>query len=78
MSIQQQKAKEIFEKYYLSLRESSNEYDQETARQCAIIMVNEIIGNAKATLLYHKDSNAIPVNIQYWEDVLNHLNEESF
>ncbi len=38
-----QKSKELIEKFYLELKQSSNNYDEETARQCALIAVNEII-----------------------------------
>lgn len=38
-----EKAKELFDKYYLELREHSVNYDEETAKNCALIAVDTII-----------------------------------
>lgn len=38
-----EKASEIFEKFYLELREHKGYYDYETSRECSLIAVDEIL-----------------------------------
>ena len=47
---------------------------KENSIQCAKIAVNEIISNIDATILYHKDSKALPINKDYWINVREALN----
>ena len=39
------------------------------AKQCALLAVDEILKNIDATILYHKDSKALPINKDYWLQV---------
>lgn len=43
------------------------------AKQCALIAVDEILSNIEATILYHKDSIALPINKEYWQNVRSFL-----
>jgi hypothetical protein len=45
----EKKAKELFDKYYVELKEHKGYYDLETAKQCALIAVDEIL---KVSLSY--------------------------
>jgi hypothetical protein len=40
-----------------------------STKQCALFAVNEILLNIEATILYHKESLALPINKEYWEEV---------
>lgn len=39
------------------------------AKICALIAVGEILENIDATILYHKESKALPKNKNYWQQV---------
>jgi hypothetical protein len=76
MSFAKEKAEELFDKYYQltkTLDENNNWYGifsmKKLAKQCALIAVDEIIFNIDATIFYHKDSNALPLNKEYWQEV---------
>lgn len=43
------------------------------AKELTTILVNEILANIDATILYHKDSTALPINKQYWEEVKSYI-----
>jgi hypothetical protein len=45
-----------------------------SAKQCAIIAVDEILANINATIFYHKESIALPFNKEYWLEVRSALN----
>ena len=45
-----------------------------SAKQCAIITVDEILANIDATIFYHKESIALPFNKEYWLEVRTALN----
>ena len=47
----------------------------ENAKQCVLICVDEIIQNIKATIFYHKDSMALPINLKFWQEVKQKINE---
>lgn len=77
-----EKAKELIKKFkpysfgnILNKTESFGGQLTENAKQCAIIAVNEVIDNIKATMLYHKNSKALPFNMEYWQLVLEALKE---
>jgi len=40
-----------------------------TAKQLTIKMIDEILANIDATILYHKESNMWPINRGYWVNV---------
>ena len=46
----------------------------EAAKMCGLIAVDEILKNIDATILYHKDSKALPINKEYWLQVRASLN----
>ena len=62
------KAEELVDKYYLELRQHSFNYDLETAKQCALIAVDEILNfdiNAK-----NESQFVIENHIEeYWQQV---------
>lgn len=38
----------------------------ENAKRCSVIAIDEILKNIEATIAYHKDSLALPLNKEYW------------
>ena len=40
----------------------------------AKLIVDEIIKNIDATILYHKESTALPINMKFWQEVKNEIN----
>jgi hypothetical protein len=46
----------------------------ESAKICGLIAVDEILKNIDATILYHKNSKALPINKEYWLQVRTSLN----
>jgi hypothetical protein len=79
MNFAKEKADELIKKYsdfvsgYIGSSMLTNtEYPEailNNAKQCALIAVDEIIFNIDATIFYHKDSNALPLNKEYWQEV---------
>lgn len=45
------------------------------AKRCAIVLVDEVLDNIKATMLYHKDSLSLPINLEYWNEVRDIINK---
>jgi hypothetical protein len=67
-----EKAKELFDKYYTELPDFAGYQDLETAKQCALIAVDEIL-----KLLYSlKFGNALSEEIEYWEEVKHELTKQ--
>ena len=62
---EKEKAKELVSK----MNYSHPEHELFVAKECAIIAVDEILSNIDATILYHPESNAIPINKEYWQEV---------
>lgn len=46
----------------------------ETAKKIASVTIDEILNNINATMLYHKDSEALLINKTYWLQVKTALN----
>jgi len=46
----------------------------DAAKICALIAVDEILKNIDATILYHRESKALPINKDYWLQVRTALN----
>jgi hypothetical protein len=63
-----EKAKELFEKYYVELKEHNGFYDLETAKQCVIIAVDEIIKT------FRKDLPKIGLGKGFWAEVKQEIN----
>jgi hypothetical protein len=63
-----EKAKELFEKYYVELKVHKVFYDSQTAKQCAIIAVNEIIKT------FRKDLPEIGLGKGFWAEVKQEIN----
>jgi hypothetical protein len=63
-----EKAKELFEKYYVELKEHKGFYDLETAKQCVIITVDEIIKT------FRKDLPEIGLGKGFWAEVKQEIN----
>lgn len=87
MSDTEQKAKELIECFYRCMPfkdvkltacqekpELILQMEKLSAKQCAIIAVDEILANIDATIFYHKDSKALPFNKEYWLEVRAALN----
>lgn len=87
MSNYEYKANELIESFYLCMPfkdvkltscsekpELIVEMEKLSAKQCAIITVDEILTNIDATILYHKESIALPFNKEYWLGVRSALN----
>jgi len=83
-----QKANELIERFYscMSFKDvkltSCDEnpdlivkMEKLSAKQCAIIAVDEILFNIDATILYHKESIALSFNKEYWLEVRSELND---
>lgn len=83
----EEKAKELISEFYRTMPfadvklTSCNEkpelimqMEMLAAKQCAIICVKEILSNIDATIFYHKESKALPINKCFWEKVLFVLN----
>ena len=76
-----EKAVELLEKFYIELKEHKGFYDIETARQCAIISVDEIIRlSERADLFLMKTKRQLLTGfkptenyMEYWADVKKEL-----
>ena len=88
MTNYEQKAKELIESFYLCMpnkdikltacREKPElivKMEKLSAKQCAIIAVDEILANIEATIFYHKESIVLPFNREYWLEVRSALND---
>lgn len=63
----QEKAKELFSKYQnINLTEDSMGIDDEIAKECAIIAVDEILYLMMVKLKWSKEYNG---NVHYWQEV---------
>jgi hypothetical protein len=60
-----EKAKELFDKYYTELSDFAGYQDLETAKQCALIAVDEVINSMTV---------ATSVHLPYWQQVKHELN----
>jgi hypothetical protein len=69
MENSEQKAKEMVYKLWKTPQYNNEIISMFTAKQLATTLVDEILLNIEATILYHKDSIALPINKQYWEEV---------
>ena len=56
MNNAKEKAKELVDKYYVELKEHKGYYDLETAIQCALIAVDEILNVIKDIYCYDFDT----------------------
>jgi hypothetical protein len=87
MTNYEQKAKELIESFYSCMPfkdvkltscgenpELIVKMEKLSAKQCAIIAVDEILANIDATIFYHKESIALPFNKEYWLEVRSALN----
>jgi len=88
MSNTEQKARELIESFYKCMPfrdvkltscdekpELIIKIEKLSAKQCAIIAVDEILANIDATIFYHKESKALPFNKEYWLEVRSVLND---
>jgi len=63
----QEKANELVDKYYLELKEHKGYYDLETAKQCALIAVDEILNLEFIDDVYMSfESTTLK---EYWQEV---------
>jgi len=69
MENSEQKAKEMVYKLWKAPQYNNEIISMFTAKQLATILVDEILLNIEATILYHKDSIALLINKEYWEEV---------
>lgn len=69
MENSEQKAKEMVYKFWKAPQYNGEIISMFTAKQLATILVDEILLNIEATILYHKGSISLPINKQYWEEV---------
>lgn len=69
MENSEQKAKELVYKIWKAPQYNNEIVSMFTAKQLATILVDEVLANIDATILYHKDSIALPINKQYWDEV---------
>ena len=60
---------DVFDMSDLELHEN-----RKIAIENSITCVQEILMNIEATILYHKDSKSLPINNEFWVDVLVELN----
>ena len=68
-----EKAEELLNKYYIELKEHKGLYDIETAKQCALIAVDEIIKcnptNPRKWDYVEDYTIMVDAEIQYWQEV---------
>lgn len=69
MKNSEQKAKELVYKIWKTPQYNDEMISMFTAKILVDELVDEILANIDATILYHKDSIALPINKQYWEEV---------
>jgi len=69
MENSEQKAKELVYQMWKAPQYNNEIISMLTAKQLTTILVDEVLANIDATILYHKDSIALPINKQYWEEV---------
>ena len=65
MSSPKEKAEELLNKYYTELKEHKGLYDIETAKQCALIAIDEI----KEQLITNLSNDISGIHAIYWEKV---------
>ena len=63
--VEREKAQEILMRIDLTGQIKS----RRGVKQCALILVDEMLANIDATILYHNDSQALPINRKYWVNV---------
>jgi hypothetical protein len=73
---QQEKAKYLVNKYYVELKEHKGYYDLETAIQCALIAVEEIIKNGGTINVVEYKPNSFTNDVKYWEEVKHELTNQ--
>lgn len=75
MTLEENKAWELIDKYF-PLVEFDLDKDKQiqNAKKVALLCIEEILINIDATILYHKDSKALPINKNYWLNVRTALN----
>jgi predicted component of type VI protein secretion system len=76
MNEEEIKAEELLQKFINQLEDvgCDKDYVKRDALACAKIAVDEILKNIEATILYHKESKALPLNESYWLGVKEALN----
>jgi hypothetical protein len=70
----QEKAVELFKKYYCLSNNSKSKLkviEYETAKQCALITVDEVIANIEPSV----SMDVISARIKYWEQVKEEINK---
>jgi hypothetical protein len=73
-----QKAKEIANKFYYYVESISESQQKENAKQCALISVDEIIGNNKSFLRTNNDlhnDDGLDADLEYWLKVKEEINK---
>lgn len=60
------KAIELYNKFFTQMKSGTPD---KLAKWCALQVINEVISNIDATMIYHPNSKALPVNKQYWLQV---------
>lgn len=78
MSDEKEKANELGNKFYegevFDKTKEEHLLECERAKKRAILLVDEILLNIEATITYHKESFALPINKEYWLGVRNEIN----
>jgi hypothetical protein len=76
MNNEEIKAEELLQRYTDQLEDvgCDKDYVKRDALACAKIAVDEILKNIEASILYHKESKALPLNERYWLGVKEALN----
>lgn len=72
MSTAKEKAKELVDKYYLKIKENKYHYVHQTAVECAIVAVDEILNNFGLVAdgkMFYTEYRAI----EYWQEVKEEL-----
>ena len=75
MTTEERKAWDLIDKYFPLVEFDLDRKKQiQNAKKIALITVEEILVNIDATIIYHKDSKALPINKDYWLQVRTALN----
>jgi hypothetical protein len=67
-------ANKFISKSVFNMTDDELKKERELGKKYATICVDEILKNIEATIIYHKDSIALPINKDYWLDVRQQIN----
>jgi hypothetical protein len=70
-----EKAKEMVNKFYYYVESISESQQQENAKNCALIAVDEIIKESPSKIYWQTYDDETPSAITYWQEVKEEINK---